>query len=287
MTPQGAGFRDARGPTTTVIVATYDQPGPLRLALAALGAQTDPDFDVIVADDGTSPASHPLVEQCAREFGLRARVIWQADQGFRKARAQNQAALETDAELLVFLDGDCLPFRDLIAQYRRAARAGEFCTGAVVFLDSAGTRALAEPEVRAGAHERALTLRERLRALDVHWRNATNFAGRLERPRIRGANFAVCAKLFRAVDGYDEIFGGYGKEDSDLRNRMRNSGARGISLWHRAFVAHLARDVVTRAGVRERPPADLYRAGKQLVRARIGLGSHGGAATAASAEAEP
>ena len=70
--------------------------------------------------------------------------------------------------------------------------------------------------------------------------------------------------------------GGYGKEDSDLRNRMRNAGARGISLWHRAFVAHLARDVVTRAGARERPPSDLSRAGAQLVRARVGLGSHAG-----------
>jgi GT2 family glycosyltransferase len=268
----------------TVIVATYDQPGPLRLALAALGAQTDPDFDVIVADDGSQPTSHALVEECARSYGLRARVVWQPDQGFRKARAQNQAALETGAELLVFLDGDCLPFRDLIARYRRAARAGEFCTGAVVFLDSAATRALDEAAVRSGAHERALTLRERLRALDVHWRNVANFARRLERPRIRGANFAVSADLFRAVDGYDEVFGGYGKEDSDLRNRMRNAGARGISLWHRAFVAHLARDVVTRAGARERPPADLYRAGKQLVRARVGLGSHAGAG---AAEAEP
>ena len=277
MTAIASSWRDARGPATTVIVAAYNQPDPLRLVLAALSAQTDPSFDVIVADDGSAPSSHALVERAANELGLRARVVWQPDDGFRKARAQNLASLETDAELLVFLDGDCLPFRDLIARYRRAARPGEFCTGAVVFLDSGATRALAESGVRAGAHERALTLRERLRALDVHWRNSVNLAGRLERPRIRGGNFAVTAKLFRDVDGYDEVFGGYGKEDSDLRNRMRNAGARGMSLWHRAFVAHLARDVVQRAGLRERPPADLYRAGKQRVRARVGISSHAAA----------
>ena len=257
-----------------MIVATYNQPDPLRLVLAALSAQTDTDFDVIVADDGSAPSGHALVERASAELGLRARVLWQPDDGFRKARAQNRAALETDAELLVFLDGDCLPFRDLIAQYRRAAQPGEFCAGAVVFLDPAATRGLGEREVRAGFHERALTLRERVRALDVHWRNVLNLAGRLERPRIRGANFAVCANLFRATDGYDEVFGGFGKEDSDLRNRMRNAGARGRSLWHRAFAAHLARDVVPREGERQRPPADLYRAGKQLVRARVGLSSH-------------
>ena len=143
-----------------------------------------------------------------------------------------------------------------------------------MFLDLRRDARLFESAVRAGAHERSLTLRERLRALDVHWRNTTNLARRIERPRIRGANFAVCAKLFRAVDGYDEVFGGYGKEDSDLRNRMRNAGASGISLWNRAFVAHPARDSRPRAGSRERPPIDLYRAGKRLVRARVGLDSH-------------
>ncbi len=267
-------WRDARGPTTSVVVATYNQPEPLRLVLAALAAQTDRSFDVIVADDGSSPSCHALVVSSADALGLRAKVVWQPDSGLRKARAQNLAARQTDAELLVFLDGDCLAFRDLIARYRSAARPREFCVGAVVFLDSGATRGLAEQDVRAGAHEQALTLRERMRALGVHARNCTNLAGRLERPRIRGGNFAVTADLFREVDGYDEVFGGYGKEDSDLRNRMRNAGARGISLWHRAFVAHLARDVVQRAGVRERPPADLYRAGKQRVQARIGLRSH-------------
>lgn len=277
MAAKGSSWRDARGPATTVIVATYNQPEPLRLVLASLAAQSDPNFDVIVADDGSAPSCHGQVERAANEFGLRARVIWQPDDGFRKARAQNLAALETDAELFVFIDGDCLAFRDLIAQYRSKARHGEFCVGAVVFLDGGLTRSLAESDVRAGAHERALTLRERLRAFDVHWRNELNLARRLERPRIRGGNFAVSADLFREVDGYDEVFGGYGKEDSDLRNRMRNAGARGISLWHRAFVAHLARDVVQRAGFRERPPADLYRAGKQRVRARSGLSAHAGA----------
>ncbi len=266
-----------------MIVATYNQPEPLRLVLAALGVQTDPSFDVIVADDGSAPSSQAQVERAARDFGLRARVVWQPDDGFRKARAQNLASLETDAELLVFLDGDCLAFRDLVARYRRAARPDEFCAGAVVFLDSATTRGLTEATVGAGEHERALTLRERLRAFDVHWRNVLNPARRIERPRIRGGNFAVCANLFRAVDGYDELFGGYGKEDSDLRNRMRNAGARGISLWHRAFVAHLSRTVVRRAGTRERPPTDLYGAGKQLVRARVGLSSHVSAASPAEA----
>jgi hypothetical protein len=216
------------------------------------------------------------IQDILNELGLDARVVWQPDDGFRKARAQNLAALQTDAELLVFLDGDCVPFRDLIARYRSAARPGEFCVGAVVFLDPARTAALSEQGVRAGVHEQALTPRERLRMLGLHWRNRLDLGRRLSRPRIRGGNFAVTSSLFRDVDGYDEVFCGYGKEDSDLRNRMRNSGARGISLWHRAFAVHLARDVVRSAGQRLRAPAELYQGGKQRVRSRVGLASHAG-----------
>lgn len=263
-----------REPSTTVIVATYQQPQALELVLAALSVQTDRGFDVVVADDGSTPPADAVARRAAAAFGLEARSVWQPDAGFRKARAQNVAALRTDAELLVFLDGDCLPFRDMIAHYRRAARPDEFCVGAVLLLDAARTAALNAPAVREGAHERALTARERARLTRLHWGNRLDFGRRRSRPRIRGGNFAVASSLFAAVDGYDESFCGYGKEDSDLRNRMRNAGARGISLWNRAVAVHLARDVVRGGDRRERAPRALYEAGRGRVRARIGLSSH-------------
>jgi GT2 family glycosyltransferase len=256
------------------VVATYCQPKALRLVLTALSAQTDRSFDVIVADDGSAPPSGEMVARAADELGLSARVVWQPDDGFRKARAQNLAVLQTDAQLVVFLDGDCVPFRDLVAQYRSAARPDEFCVGAVALLDAERTAALSEQGIRAGAHERALTSRQRMRLLSLHWRNVLDMGRRQSRPRIRGGNFAVTSSLFRAVDGYDESFCGYGKEDSDLRNRMRNAGARGISLWRRAVAVHLARDVVHSSVHRQRAPVELYASGKQRVKARIGLSAH-------------
>ena len=95
------------------------------------------------------------------------------------------------------------------------------------------------------------------------------------RPRIRGGNFAVARDLFERVDGFDEAFAGYGKEDSELRNRMRNAGARGISLWSRALLCHVSSRVFP--GVpRPQTPRDLYDESFRRVRARIGLSSHGG-----------
>jgi len=79
--------------------------------------------------------------------------------------------------------------------------------------------------------------------------------------------------LFERVDGFDEAFAGYGKEDSELRNRMRNAGARGISLWARARLCHVSKRVFPSAK-RPQTPRDLYEASFSRVRASVGLSSH-------------
>jgi glycosyltransferase involved in cell wall biosynthesis len=97
-----------------VIVATYNQHHWLELVLTGLAAQTDPAFDVIVADDGSNPPAQKAVDRLRPTLPFPVQVVSQDDQGFRKARIQNRAVLRSEADLLVFLDGDCVPFRNLI-----------------------------------------------------------------------------------------------------------------------------------------------------------------------------
>lgn len=271
----GAGARPG-GPRTAVLVAAYNQAEPLRLLLAALAAPPLAEFALHIADDGSSPpASEALSAELSR-LPFPVTCHWQADSGFRKAEILNTAALAAiagGAELLVFLDGDCIPRRGLVEVYRAAHRPGEFLVGSVGFLDVATSRALTPETVGEGAHERALELRQRLKIRTTHWKNLLHRGGKGTRPRIRGGNFAVAADLFQAVDGFDEVYGGHGKEDSDLRNRMRNAGARGVSLWHRAIAYHLSREVAP-SGARSQAPLPLYREGQRLVRARRGLSAH-------------
>jgi glycosyltransferase involved in cell wall biosynthesis len=260
------------GPTTSVVVSVYNQLYELELVLAALAAQSDLAFDVILADDGSMPPARQLAERLAHSLPFAIRHVWQPDEGFCKARIQNVAALSTPAELLIFLDGDCLPFRDLVAVYRGSARPGEFMTGAVVDLDVATSRALTPASIRSGAHESAVRLGARCNLARKQFANWWYRNRRQRRPRIRGGNFAVAAGLFHAVNGFDESYCGYGKEDSDLRDRMRNAGARGHSLWTSARATHLSRKLSPSAA--RRSPEALYEQGRLLVRARIGLDGH-------------
>ncbi len=260
-------------PRTAVIVSYYHQARELLLVLEALAAQTDREFEVIVADDGSDPPASKQTGALANELGLQLRDVWHADDGFRKASILNQAAALTDAALLIFLDGDCIPFLDLVEVYRGAYREGEFFVGGVGFLDVDVSRELSVEDVRKGRHQDTLSQKERRRFRSVHFRNWLHRGRKQTRPRIRGGNFGVSATLFRQVDGFDEVFSGYGKEDSDLRNRMRNAGTTGISLWTRATAVHLAREV-SPSGARDHAPDELYNAGRERIEARIGLSSH-------------
>ena len=261
------------GPSATVVVAAYNQPHELALVLAALSAQTDPNFDVVIADDGSDPPAERELGAFAAELPFALDWTWQEDAGFRKMRAQNRAALRRTSELLLFLDGDCVPYRNWVATYRRFARPGEFLVGGYIFLSEEETLGLTPDAVRAGAHERPLDPATWWRLHSADWRNRLYAGRRRNRPRIRGGNFAVARDLFERVDGFDEALAGYGKEDSELRNRMRNAGARGISLWTRALSCHLSKRVFPSAP-RPQTPRDLYDESFQRIRARVGLSSH-------------
>ena len=260
-------------PSTGIIVAAYQQAEVLRLLLAALAAAPETDFAVCIADDGSAPRMDEELAAEAASLPFPVRFEWQPDNGFRKAEIQNLAAAGLPCELLIFLDGDCIPHRNLVEVYRQAYRPGEFFVGSVNFLDVETSRALTPGQVADGAHERFVDRRQEWKIRKTHWKNRLYRGRKLVRPRIRGGNFAVSRDLFLAVDGFDEVFGGHGKEDSDIRNRMRNAGAAGVSLWTSARACHLSREVAP-SGERTDAPTELYREGQSLVRARRGISSH-------------
>ena len=52
----------------SVIVATYNWPQALRLSLESLKTQTDRDFEVIIADDGSRADTRELITKIQADF---------------------------------------------------------------------------------------------------------------------------------------------------------------------------------------------------------------------------
>jgi glycosyltransferase involved in cell wall biosynthesis len=233
----------------SVIVTTYNRPDALRAVLAGLLAQVDRGFEVLVADDGSRDDTRELVEATARETPVAVRHVWQEDRGFRAGAARNRAAAQARGDYLLFLDGDCVARPDWIAHHRALAERGWMVAGNRILLSESFTReVLAQgvpvhawtPAQWRAAHARGDINRTLpLRSLPLG--PLRKLAARRWQ-RVRTCNLGVWTSDFRAVNGFDESFEGWGFEDSDLAVRLLNHGARRkegafatgvLHLWHR------------------------------------------------------
>ncbi len=211
-------------PRARVVLATYNQGPFLQLVLRAYFRQTSTDFSLCVADDGSSDGTREIVEAAmpdAEQRGIELSYVWQADQGFRKARILNEALRRAgDEQLLVFSDADCLPRATFVAEHLEQHEARSFHVGGVAWLTKDETRRLDAAAVDAGLFETWVSddarkdLNEKLRKSRVGMA-----LRRPNRPKVLGANMAFDRSLLEAVNGFDEAYEGWGYEDSDLRTR--------------------------------------------------------------------
>ena len=68
----------------SILLATYNWPQALKLCLESLATQTDHDFEIIIADDGSASETKNLIERIQQTHPISIKHLWQEDQGFRK-----------------------------------------------------------------------------------------------------------------------------------------------------------------------------------------------------------
>lgn len=241
--------------TISIIVSTYNSPRYLALALDGLLFQTDPDFETIVADDGSSDETRLIIGQYAEE--LRLIHSWQADCGFRLAASRNRALATASGENVAFLDGDCIPHPMYVedAKILAANRTKTYVQGHRVILNEVISAApISVNEIFTS------DWRKKNRHHLSNYANALRYPfPRINRTSLKGVR--GCSMVFRArdlheINGFDEKFEGWGHEDKDLVSRFYRSGGRRIDARGRMIVYHLYHP----EHPREAESANLYRA---------------------------
>lgn len=250
----------------SIVVTTFNREDALAAVLRSLARQEDRGFEVLVADDGSGPATAALVEQCKLRLGVPLTHVRHEHRGFRAGEIRNRAIRAARGDYVVFLDGDCLARPDFVAAHRRLAEPGWFVTGNRALLTQALTDSVLSqnlaPELwglagwlaqrgKGGLNRLAPVLRlplGPLRRMRPHaWKGA------------RSCNLAVWRSDLDRVDGFDASFSGWGKEDSDLLVRLLHAGVRRkdgayatgvLHLWHpEADRTQLAQNEQRLAGV--------------------------------------
>jgi glycosyltransferase involved in cell wall biosynthesis len=238
--------------TVSVVVSTYQRPSALNCVLRGLSAQTVSPAEILIADDGSANETRDLVDQWKR-FGLPIRHIWQPDNGFRKTQILNQAVLVASGSLLVFLDGDCIPFENFVRDHLAISESGCVNAGTRILASASFSKAIEGAPNWRPSHSWWYWLTRwlrrdinkafpRLYLSDGRWRTFGARNWRL----LRGCNFSVFKEDLLSVGGFDEAIQGWGREDSDLAVRLINSGLRIKTLKFSAQVLHLWHQEVIR-----------------------------------------
>jgi glycosyltransferase involved in cell wall biosynthesis len=263
---------------TSIIVTTYNRPDALRRVLLDLDRQGSDTFEVVVADDGSTHETADMIADLRGRVGYRLKHAWQEDEGFRAARVRNLAVLQSEGDYLVFLDGDCIPLEGFVEGHRWLAERGWWVRG---------TRVGLRPEFT----ERVL--REGLSVTDwglARWVVASlrgdaggpvplarfrTQAFRKRRPRrwqgARTCNLAMWRDDFMRVDGFDESYTGWGREDSDFVVRLINAGVYRKEGRHAVPVLHLWHPSHLQGGLETNDALLSEVIDRGAVRARIGV----------------
>jgi len=232
----------------SVVVTTYNRPQALRLVLNALLAQQQAPFEILIADDGSGDPTRELIRQMAHQAAVPIHHLWQADDGFRAAAARNLAVAAAQGDLVIFLDGDCVPRPDFIAEHARLAQPGWFVPGSRLLLGPLLTQKAEAQQWPIHQWGRWAWLKHRLSGHANRWLPLINLPGQGWRRRqaahwqsARTCNMAVWRTDLVAVNGFDESYQGWGHEDADLAVRLIRHGVHHkngrfaltvLHLWH-------------------------------------------------------
>lgn len=234
---------------TELILTTYNSPGPLLLCLASVACQRTLPGSICIADDGSGPETATAIAGFAAAHpALPLRHVWHEDRGFEKAAILNRAIASSEAEFLIFIDGDVLIHPVFIARHVELARPGRFSTGSLIRLDAPATASVTEAMVASGQvfSRRWLLTVGAIDRLGT-WLKTMPFPKpvmnllELATP-VQKALCGANASAFRAdilkVNGYDESIK-YGGGDKEFGVRLTNAGIAGRHLRYTAPLVHL------------------------------------------------
>jgi glycosyltransferase involved in cell wall biosynthesis len=236
--------------SVALIISTYNWPQALMQTLRSVANQTILPNEVLIADDGSDERTAILIQAFkANHPRLNIKHVWHEDNGFRLAAIRNRAIQQAQSDYIIQIDGDIILDQHFIADHLSIQAIGYFVTGSRLLLGKKITEVLLKSE--------------KVNIAALRWKGK-NFFNTLRIPLfmrllqntyktkgkhldyVKGCNMAFWKSDLYLVNGYDESFIGWGREDSDICIRLINAGVQKKFIKFCAVQYHLHHPLASR-----------------------------------------
>jgi len=223
----------------SLIITTYNRTDALELVLLSILHQTEHPAEIIVADDGSTQTTRKLIQKYQQKMPIALRHCWQKDKGFRAAMIRNKAIAIANSEYLIIIDGDMILHKDFVQDHKRVACQNTFVQGKRVLLGQQLTQQVIQN------HQIEFSfwhpqIGNRLNGLRVPF--LARWLGKWPKHPLQGVrscNMAFWRQDAILVNGFNEEFVGWGREDSELVARFIHAGIRRFNFKFGAVAYHL------------------------------------------------
>lgn len=223
----------------------------LRRTLLGLACQTRRPDSVVVSCDVDDRAIAELIEGCFAEFNLVGTVVQRPHTGgerLNQVRNNGLRALLLDGAAdaaVVLLDGDVVLRSDALSLHEKLCSPRSLVLAYRHDLTEQQTESFDEQALRRGDDPIRTTQEQanRLAARAARYRRQLLWRrfglGKPHKPKPLGGHMSFRLADAVAVNGFDERYGGYGRDDDDFGRRMYRSRCRPVMAIERIIAYHL------------------------------------------------
>lgn len=220
-------------PQVSIIIPTYNRANNLVYVLNALTTQSYSQFEVIIADDGSTDNTKDVVESFRDRLNIRYAYCGE-NKGFRAARTRNIGLSKARGKIIVFLDSDVVVPSNYIEEHIKAHNQyGNIVVNTFVYrMKEYNTDDLGlSPKEFIAKHKENLED-------DIKYKFNVFDREPIEEGYYLDSNSLSIKADHIIKEGFDSSFTGWGHEDTELGYRFINKGFKflflkdGIESYH-------------------------------------------------------
>lgn len=209
--------------TTTLLITTYNWTNALEIVLMSVENLTLMPDEIIIADDGSTKETEDVIKKWQNKLKTPIIHSWQEDIGFRAAASRNKAIAKATGDYIIMIDGDLILHPNFIKEHIDHCKMNQFTIGTRVLLKEEYSKQLLVKKNITFSIDSNNILANSKNIINNSFLSKFFSYKTTSYKQARSCNMACFKADLIKVNGFNEDFIGWGREDTELVVRLLNA----------------------------------------------------------------